>query len=57
VRTQHHVDRGARSGERRVVERTLAVDRCKAAGGEPLVALAQRHVQLFGQVHQHLAAG
>jgi len=57
VPLEHQVDRAARRGHGRVVERALAVHRREARGHQQRVALAQRHVQPLGQPQHHLAAG
>ena len=56
VRLQHQLDRGAAGGQRRVVEAALGEHRREAGGGEPAVALAQRHVEPIGEAQHHLAA-
>ena len=50
----HRLPRGSQRG---IVERAFAVHRRVAGGHQQGVALAQRHVQPFGQPQHHLAAG
>src|SRR5215472_3822399 len=53
---QHQVDSGAGRGERRVLEGALAEDRRVARRRQQYVALAQRHIELLGEMQQHVAA-
>ena len=57
VAAQDEVERLAHRPHLGVVERPLAVHRRVAGGQQQLVALAQRHLELLGQVQHHLAAG
>jgi hypothetical protein len=54
---QHALDRAVGGLHGRVGERPFRKHRRVARGQEHGVALAQRHVQPFGQPQQHVAAG
>jgi hypothetical protein len=54
VRVQDALNRFAHGLHLRVVERVLAVPRRVAGGEQQLVALAQRHLQVLGQLQHHL---
>jgi hypothetical protein len=56
VRLEQGIDRKTRRGKRRVIERTVGKHRGVAGGQQHGVALAQRHVELFGQPQYHVAA-
>ena len=57
VPAQHQLDRLAHRLHLRVVERALPVDRRVTGRQEHLVALAQRHLELLGEVQHHVRAG
>jgi len=57
VSLQHQVDGAARGGHGRVVEGALPVHRREARRHQQRIALAQRHLQPFGQPQHHFAAG
>jgi hypothetical protein len=54
VRVQHALNGVAHGLHLGVVQRVLAVARRIARGQQHLVALAQRHVQVLGQLQHHL---
>src|SRR5215469_16307282 len=56
VAGQHQVDSGAGCGECRVLEGALAKDRRVARRYQQYVSLAQGHVELLGEMQQHIAA-
>ena len=55
VALEHQVDGPPRRRQRRVVERALPVHGRVAGRHQQRVALAQRHVQPFGQPQHHLS--
>jgi hypothetical protein len=56
VRRQHLRDHGAGGRHLRIVIGSFREVRREAGGGQQHVALAQRHLELLGQVQQHVAA-
>ena len=54
---QHELERLAHRGHVGVVERPLAVERGVAGGEQELVAIAQRDLELLGELQHHLGAG
>ena len=56
VRGQHEVHGAADGGHVGVVQAPASVDRGEAGRQQQVVALAQRHLQLLGQVQHHLPA-
>jgi len=56
MRGQHPADGVADLVQRRIVERARRVLRREPGGQEQLVALAQRHLEAFGEVQHHLGA-
>ncbi len=55
VALEHEIDRLARRLQRRIAERALREHRREAGRHQQHVALAQRHVEAFGQMQHHLA--
>ena len=53
---QHSLDGVTYGAERGVVERAFREDGREAGGDEQAIPLAERHVQLFGQVQHHVPA-
>ena len=53
----HQLHRLAGGRQRRVVKFALRKHRREPGGGQQDVALAQRHLELLGQVQHHLATG
>ena len=54
---QHHAHGAHHLAHLRIVERTRFEHRRKARGGQPVVALAQRNLQRFAELHDHAPAG
>ena len=56
VSREHLIDRLPRDPQRRIVERAFREHRRVARRMQQQIAIAQRHVELFGKAQHHLAA-
>jgi hypothetical protein len=56
VSGKHLIDRLPRDPQRRIVERAFREHRRVARRLQQQIAIAQRHVELFGKAQHHLAA-